>query len=122
MMDSKQWQELFEWAGFERQEFVNAFRSKELPVKNSVCWKKPDSVYLTFELPKQNMNSIFEWIWPKIPTEKRAVIANYLPIYDNPFEFFAQVIYDLVIGEKSVLKNNVCTMDWSLYDKCQENR
>jgi len=87
MITSEEWQELCEWAGFER-------------IDGNYGYKKGE-FHPVYYLP-QDMNTLFKWIWPRIPTDKREVILNMvcLVLIDDPFEALAQAIYKVVNPEE----------------------
>ena len=106
-MEANQWQELCEWAGF----YISRHSGDAL---SSPCdmWCHDD--YYGHNLPKQDMNTLFRWMVPKLlskghaaeltmfdctggPTVNSVRIDGwYYGGSEDPFEALAQAIYQVV--------------------------
>jgi len=95
-MEDGQWQELCEWAGWEWSSHMG-------PCK-VISYNTPDGEVL-MQLPPQDMNILFEWMWPKLTVSQRLKVFNLCEgvfIYGdkNYFDTLADTIYKVVKDER----------------------
>lgn len=96
-MNNEQWQDLCVRFGFYQRSTTDMDRRSYMEWRHEVSAYE-HYPYMSRNLPPQDMNSLFRWMWPRIPTDKREVILDMicLPLINDPFEALAQAIYRTV--------------------------
>ncbi len=97
-MNQEQWKELCEWAGFYQK--MDSGNALDRPC---LMWRNKHSYYFTHNLPPQDMNTLWCWMWPKLDTKQRLhVIDIWMPLLvvgKDPLEALVQAIYQVAKNE-----------------------